>query len=183
MEKYSLAERIKLYYTTEGYELEPKDETVRKRWSMAFSLLSEAETREDIIQTLSIEFGISERTASNDIVAATNLFGDIERTSILGSLHITKEHALQAYRLAKTKGDAKGMNGAVSNIIKIIQLQMPHMKGLKVKLKQNNMIVTNTPEELGFKTHSEKELNALIEEFKIDEAHAEKIKRDAGIGR
>ncbi len=183
MEKYSLAERIRLHYTTEGYELEPADERVRLRWSMAFSLLSSATERGEIISTLCTEFGVSERTAANDIVSATNLFGDIERTGILGSLHLSKELALKAYRLAEKKGDAKGMNGAVSNIVKILQMAIPNMKGLKVELNLNSTQITNRPEELGFQRNSETDLNKLIENFQINGAHEEKIKKDARIGQ
>lgn len=116
-------------------ELEQKGQLV-----CAHANRTEGKSLEKTVKLLIGRYGIARATAYRRCRDASLLFADVTRTNKEGERQIVYEMAQRAYRDAAKLGDAKGMNGAIANMIKL--------KGLD---KEDSSALT--PEILGAKTY------------------------------
>lgn len=101
---------------------------------------TEGKSLEKTVKLLIARYGMSRATAYRRCRDASVLFADVTRTHKEGERQIVYEMAQRAYRDAAKLGDAKGMNGAIANMIKL--------KGLD---KEDSSALT--PEVLGSKNY------------------------------
>lgn len=116
-------------------ELEQKGQLV-----CAHANRTQGKSLEKTVKLLCARYGIGRTTAYRRCRDASVLFADVTRTHKEGERQIVYEMAQRAYRDAAKLGDAKGMNGAIANMIKL--------KGLD---KEDSSALT--PDVLGDKTY------------------------------
>jgi hypothetical protein len=116
-------------------ELEQKGQLV-----CAHANRTEGKSLEKTVKLLCSRYDISRATAYRRCRDASVLFADVTRTHKEGERQVVYEMAQRAYRDAAKLGDAKGMNGAIANMIKL--------KGLD---KEDSSALT--PDVLGDKTY------------------------------
>jgi len=80
---------------------------------------TEGKSLEKTVKLLIARYGMSRATAYRRCRDASVLFADVTRTHKEGERQIVYEMAQRAYRDAAKLGDAKGMNGAIANMIKL----------------------------------------------------------------
>lgn len=80
---------------------------------------TEGKSLEKTVKLLISRYGVSRATAYRRCRDASVLFADVTRTHKEGERQIVYEMAQRAYRDAAKLGDAKGMNGAIANMIKL----------------------------------------------------------------
>jgi len=83
---------------------------------------TEGKSLEKTVKLLIARYGISRATAYRRCRDSSTLFADVTRTHKEGERQIVYEMAQRAYRDAAKLGDPKGMNGAISNMIKLKRL-------------------------------------------------------------
>jgi len=116
-------------------ELEQKGQLV-----CAHANRTQGKSLEKTVKLLCGRYDISRATAYRRCREASVLFADVTRTHKEGERQVQYEMAMKAWQTAYKLGDAKGMNGAQANMIKI--------KGLD---KEDSSALT--PEVLGDKTY------------------------------
>lgn len=95
-------------------ELEQKGQLV-----CAHANRTQGKSLEKTVKLLCGRYGISRATAYRRCRDSTVLFADVTRTHKEGERQIQYEMAMKAWQTAYKLGDAKGMNGAQANMIKI----------------------------------------------------------------
>ncbi len=95
-------------------ELEQKGQLV-----CAHASRTQGKSLERTVKLLCGRYDISRATAYRRCRDASVLFGEVTRTHKEGERQIVYEMAQRAYRDALKLGDAKAMNGAIANMIKI----------------------------------------------------------------
>ena len=111
---------IREYYVSDlPIPLSDKQTEIKDRWEKTFSVLSKGLPTRQTVKKLTKVLKISEAQAHRDIKNVIALFGDIRKTSKDGMRVLVNDLALEAYQLAKKDKDAKGMNAAVANMIKL----------------------------------------------------------------
>jgi hypothetical protein len=80
---------------------------------------TQGKSLEKTVKLLIARYGVSRATAYRRCRDASTLFADVTRTNKEGERQIVYEMAQKAYHAANKLGDPKGMNGAISNMIKI----------------------------------------------------------------
>lgn len=124
----STFERIRNYYLKEDVVLSEHDEGVRKRWATAFSLiLDDRKTDTQVVKMLTTDFDISESQAYRDLANAKNLFSDARKASKEALRHLVTQWAIEAFEMARTKKDFKGMEKMLNQITKANNLDKEDM--------------------------------------------------------
>jgi hypothetical protein len=124
----STFERIRSYYLSDNVTLSPSDEDVRKRWAAAFSYtLDERKTDTQVVKFLVVDFGISESQAYRDLANAKNLFSDARKATKEALRHMVTQWAIEAFDMARTKKDFKGMEKMLNQITKANNLDKEDM--------------------------------------------------------
>ncbi len=124
----STFERIRSYYLSDNVTLSPSDEDVRKRWAAAFSCtLDERKLDSQVVKFLTANFGVSESQAYRDLANAKNLFSDARKASKEALRHLVTQWAIEAFDMAKTKKDFKGMEKMLGQIVRANNLDKEDM--------------------------------------------------------
>lgn len=116
-------EKIKAFYIDSEVKLTKKEEELRRRWQLAFTILCRHRSRQQTVKILMRLGKISERSAYQDINNANKLFGDVFKTNKETERHILHEMAMENYNEAKKKHDLDNMNKAVAIMVKIKGLE------------------------------------------------------------
>lgn len=99
------------------WTLTPRQEQIRRRIDLAKAQFLARNTYMQIANTLVTEFGVSIATARNDIRAAMQVFGDLDRIPKEAHRQRAIEMALDTFRIAEAMKDADGMAKATKNYI------------------------------------------------------------------
>lgn len=123
--KTPLLERItSAYLKGEECELSDDDEQILKRWKVVRMLEFQHRpciSRSNIIKALMTDFGISEFTASKDIVDAHKLFGSVEKVNREFKLMMYMEWQEQLASLCEAKGDFDGASKALERAATLME--------------------------------------------------------------
>ena len=97
--KATSVDQIREFISGRTSSLPPHLETLRKRWTAAFTLMLEAGLNSDrqVCKNLMYIFKISEPTAYNDIAASKRLFGDARRAAKDIERYLASENAKELY--------------------------------------------------------------------------------------
>lgn len=124
----STFEEIKRYYQKENVQLSPSMEEIRKRWVAAFSLLLDGKmTDQDVVKILVRDFGVSETVAYRDISSSKVLFADARQASKVALRYMVTQWAIEAFKMAHTNKDFKGMEKMLDRIVKANNLDKEDM--------------------------------------------------------
>lgn len=99
------------------WTLTPRQEQIRQRIDFAKAQFLARNTYMQIANTLVTEFGVSIATARNDIRAAMQVFGDLDRVPKEAHRQRAIEMALDTFRMAEALKDTEGMAKATKNYI------------------------------------------------------------------
>ena len=99
------------------WTLTPRQEQIRRRIDFAKAQFLARNTYMQIANTLVTEFGVSIATARNDIRAAMQVFGDLDRVPKEAHRQRAIEMALETFRMAEALKDTEGMAKATKNYI------------------------------------------------------------------
>jgi len=111
---------VKLWYVApdaEEWTLTPRQDAVRQRIDFAKAQFLARRKYMDIATALTDEFGVSIATARNDIRAAMQVFGDLDKVPKEAHRQRAIEMALETFQLAEAQKDADGMAKATKNYI------------------------------------------------------------------
>ena len=95
---------------------------------------TQGKSLEKTVKLLIARYGVSRATAYRRCRDSTVLFADVTRTHKEGERQIQYEMAMKAWQTAYKLGDAKGMNGAQANMIKIKGLDKEDTSALTPEL-------------------------------------------------
>ena len=99
------------------WTLTPRQEQIRRRIDFAKAQFLARNTYMQIANTLVTEFGVSIATARNDIRAAMQVFGDLDRVPKEAHRQRAIEMALETFRMAEALKATEGMAKATKNYI------------------------------------------------------------------
>lgn len=137
-------EMIQLYYTKgeDRVQLPPHVEIIRKRWEMAYSQLNEWEKKEDIANFIAAHFGVTTRTAYEDIKCAELLYKKVLETD----WEFVRVSLMETYREALKEAKDKKKLGYIQLFGRRIQELMPKDTGHKhidpTKLKPHTIVIS-----------------------------------------
>lgn len=179
-------DRIYGHYIYPGYiELTDKEIELRDRWAFAWTALLNKRVTGTAVNMLKDQYEISDSQAFRDIKNARKLFGNVNETTKQAEHNFLSELALKTYDEAARAGNFAQMNKAISNLIKLKQLDQEepdnydeeNMKSHNYYMvftmnNQNIKIDFNELDNLGEK---EKQNLAKLLECGIDEVEATRI--------
>lgn len=101
----------------DDWTLTPRQDLIRRRIDFAKAQFLARNTYMQIAHAIETEFGVSIATARNDIRAAMQVFGDLDRVPKEAHRQRAIEMALDTYKIAEALKDADGMAKATKNYI------------------------------------------------------------------
>lgn len=113
-------EVVLLWYKADDadqWSLTPRQDLIRQRIDFAKAQFLARNTYMQIGHAIQTEFGVSISTARNDIRAAMQVFGDLDRIPKEAHRQRAIEMALDTFRIAEAMKDADGMAKATKNYI------------------------------------------------------------------
>lgn len=148
-------------YGEDRVDLPAHVHTMRERWVMAYSQLREWEKKEDIASLISGHYGVSMRTAYDDIKNAELLFKKILETD----WEFVRLSLLETYREALKEAKDKKKLGYIQLFGKRIEALIPKNTGHKLidpdKIKPHTIVISADEKSLRKQVE---ELNKLAEE-------------------
>jgi hypothetical protein len=179
-------DRIYGHYIYPDYiELTEKEIELRDRWAFAWTALLNNRLTGTAVNMLKEEYEISESQAYKDIKNARKLFGNVNETTKQAERNFLSELALKTYHEAALEGNFAQMNKAITNLIKLKQLDQEepdsydeeNMKSNNyyMVLNLNNQNIKIDFNELDNLDQKEKQNLAKLLECDIDEVEATRI--------
>lgn len=113
-------EVVQLWYKADDaddWTLTPRQDLIRRRIDFAKAQFLARNTYMQIAHAIETEFGVSIATARNDISAAMQVFGDLDRVPKEAHRQRAIEMALDTFRMAEALKDTEGMAKATKNYI------------------------------------------------------------------
>lgn len=171
-------ENILASYLDEKITLSEKDETLKKRWEAAFSLLLNFHSREQATKKLMSLFEISMATAYRDISNALQLFGDINKSRKEGWRYIIFEYNQNLFQMATKDKNLEVMGKCLDRMIKLAELDKEEGNFNPEKLA--NIEIT-----IGVDKKFQKAVSSMLEkgvvdlnDFEAEEIQYEDVKND-----
>lgn len=113
-------EVVLLWYKADAdadWTLTPRQDLIRQRIDYAKAQFLARNTYMQIAHAIETEFGVSIATARNDIRAAMQVFGELDRVPKEAHRARAIEMALETFRMAEAMKDTEGMAKATKNYI------------------------------------------------------------------
>jgi serine/threonine protein phosphatase PrpC len=162
--KETTMERIFSFYVT-GTDITAKEEEIRMRWEMAYSLILQYGNTQTVIPMLEKQFEIKKAQAYRDINNALNLFGDVNKSNKQAKRNLIYQLAMKIYEMAEQQKDTDQMTKALTLAAKVEGLDKddPEIPDFN-NFQQHIYNIVCDPELLGMKPIQN--LEAEIEKFK-----------------
>ena len=113
----TLKERIRQHYLS-GYELTKADDRIRLRWEAAHACIVDKTTDHEAAKLLAKRFDITTRQAYIDISNATDLFGDLRKTSKDGLRYLINQWSIDLLKKAMDTADYAAAAKVLEKMIK-----------------------------------------------------------------
>lgn len=107
------ADIVKAWYVAEeSFDLTEEEDTMRQRWDFCKAQFLARKNYSETVEAIQTEFGCSIATARNDVRHMRYIFGDLDEVPKQAHRQRAIQMALEAFEVAKTEKDGKGMAAA-----------------------------------------------------------------------